>query len=268
MSEDLSEGQNFALGIIAAFIEGVILQPTYYWKNAAVQHLPFTLNPKLLYRGTACSIMNECQAMGIQFGGTSWFQKIIGTSPLKVTRQQEEFAASSLGGLTAATIASPVELIMIQQQKFGLNLSTTSFKIISQYGVLRNGIMRGLYATAWRDSIYCYGMLGVTPVLQDYLIEKHNLSMTSASLYASVLGGVVAALPSQPFDVIKTCMQGDLPQNKYRSFRETFKQLYIEGGCRRLFHGCFWRTVNIVATVYIANECKNHLSVHFQKMSI
>ena len=148
--------------------------------------------------------MNECQAMGIQFGGTSWFQKLIGHGPLKFTKQQEEFTASTLGGLVAAGIASPVELIMIQQQKYGRSLDTTSWQIVSQHGMLRDGFLRGMTATAWRDSIYCYGMLGVTPVLQDHLIDRHGLSRTSASFYASVMGGIVAALPSHPFDVVKT----------------------------------------------------------------
>ena len=64
MSTALSEVQNMQLGVLAAFIEGVILQPTLYWKNAKALSLPFTLNPKLIYRGTAASIFNEMQMMG------------------------------------------------------------------------------------------------------------------------------------------------------------------------------------------------------------
>ena len=48
---------------------------------------------------------------------------------------------------------------------------------------------------------------------------------------------------------------GDLKRERYQGCIQTFKQLYEEGGVRRLFSGCFWRTLNIVATVYIANEC-------------
>ena len=50
MSVNLSEKQNLLLGTFAAFIESILLQPTLYWKNARAQNLPFTLNPKKLYR--------------------------------------------------------------------------------------------------------------------------------------------------------------------------------------------------------------------------
>ena len=85
-------------------------------------------------------------------------------------------------------------------------------------------------------------------------------SQQKASFYASMLGGVAAAVPSHPFDVVKTCMQGDIQQTAFKSFRNTAVTLWKEGGAKRLFNGCMWRTVNVTATVYIANECKNILS--------
>jgi len=63
MSHALSEAQNIVLGTVAAFIEGAILQPTLYWKNARAMKLPFTINPRIIYRGTAASIFNEMQMM-------------------------------------------------------------------------------------------------------------------------------------------------------------------------------------------------------------
>jgi hypothetical protein len=56
MSNNLTEFQNFQIGVVAAFIEGVILQPTLYWKNAKAQKLPFSMNPTIIYRGTSASI--------------------------------------------------------------------------------------------------------------------------------------------------------------------------------------------------------------------
>jgi hypothetical protein len=75
-----------------------------------------------------------------------------------------------------------------------------------------------------------------------------------ANFYASVLGGIVAAVPSHPFDLIKTLMQGDLGRVKYGTPSGTMKAIWAEGKMRRLFSGGFWRTLNITATVYIANE--------------
>ncbi len=276
MSHQLSEGQNFALGTVAAFIEAVILQPTLYWKNAKAQNMPFTLDPRLLYRGTGASIFNECQMMGFQFCFTSFFQRhisiILGERHEAINQelrqQQEDFLSAAFGGVFAAVFASPVELIMIQQQRFGGSFISTPVNVIRKYGFFGHGLMRGLTAAAGRDSIYVCGMLGVTPIVQTYLEEKHQYSQSKASFFASMLGGVVAAVPSHPFDVVKTCMQGDVEQKQYKSVSKTIKQLWLEGGLQRMFSGCLWRTINITGTVYIANECRNYMSPFFKELNI
>jgi len=256
------------LGTIAAFIEGIILQPTAYWKNAKAQNLPFTLDPRLLYRGTAAAIFNECQMMGLQFGFTGFFQKMFQKDSTRKLTRTQEFASAGIGGVCAAFFASPVELIMIQQQKYGGSFFNTPMRIVKNHGLLSAGMMRGVLATAGRDCMYTCGMLGVTPIMQEYLLTNHNMSLSAASFYASMIGGVVAAVPSHPFDCIKTCMQGDAQRVKYDTFVRTARTLYQEAGVRRLFNGVMWRTVNITMTVYIANECINALSPYIRRVEI
>ena len=54
--------------------------------------------------------------------------------------------------------------------------------------------------------------------------------------------------------------QGDLQKQNFTTFTETAKKLWNAGGVRRIFSGCMWRTVNVTATVYVANECRIYLS--------
>eukprot|EP01033_Poteriospumella_lacustris_P005386 gene5387-3835_t len=265
MSADLTTGQNFVLGTGAALIEGLLLQPTLYWKTAKAQRLPFTLDPRLLYRGTGASIFNECQMMGIQFGLTGHFQKHISSVAnsesgpfFSFLSRNEELLSAGFGGCFAALFASPVELVMIQQQLFGGRLVDVPRRIVRDFGFLSSGLSRAVSVAAVRDTIYVCGMLGVTPVAQLYLQHKHGLDPNSAAVTASIVGGIVAAVPSHPFDVIKTCMQGDLAQREYTTATETLKSLWRQGGLRRVFAGGVWRTVNIVATVYVANLCMTH----------
>ena len=65
MSHSLSDQENVALGVFAALVEAICLQPTLYWKNARAQGLPFVLNPRMIYRGTTMSIINEMQHSNI-----------------------------------------------------------------------------------------------------------------------------------------------------------------------------------------------------------
>jgi len=79
-----------------------------------------------------------------------------------------------------------------------------------------------------REGIYVMGMLGLTPYLQAQLMQKQDMSQRAASFYASVAGGILSAVPSHPFDIVKTCQQGDLDQRVYTSAWSTAKTLYKE----------------------------------------
>ena len=165
-----------------------------------------------------------------------------------------------------------------------------------KYGIGSNGIMRAVFPTILRDSLYVAGMLGVTPMVQNFLMTHNNLSENQAGFYASLIGshsfiyslthlttyslthsltysftyslthlttysltgGAVATIPSHPLDIVKTCMQGDLEQASYKGFVAATRQMWSEGGVRRMFNGCFWRAFNITGTIIIANWCSNN----------
>ena len=80
MSSEMSVSQNMSVGVLAAFVEGVILQPTLYWKNARALALPFTANPAVIYRGTGTSILNECQVGQLKYA--RYFGHDIFSTPL------------------------------------------------------------------------------------------------------------------------------------------------------------------------------------------
>ena len=127
MSHSLSDQENVGLGVFAALVEAICLQPTLYWKNARAQGLPFTLNPRMIYRGTTMSMINEMQMMGVQFGTTGFLQRMWLTyvatnsssnSSISLS-MSDELGLSCLGGAISAIPTCPVEVIMINQQKTG-----------------------------------------------------------------------------------------------------------------------------------------------------
>ncbi len=166
------------------------------------------------------------------------------------------------GGAVAAIASSPCELIMIQQQLHGGSLAGTVQRVCS-LGYGRRGLFRGLLPTMARDGLYVSGLLGITPVVQGYLVRHHGLSSPRASFAASIVGGVLCSLGSHPVDIVKTCMQGDLEQRRFSTPTNTLRALWWEGGVRRLFLGTVPRAINITATIYIANECVLRLSPLF-----
>jgi hypothetical protein len=254
MSLNLSETENFSLGMIAAIIEGIVLQPTVYWKNARIQQIPITLNPSVWYRGITASIINEIQMLGLHFGITGLFRKTFLQLGYSNDRSLEQLISACLGGAVSALFVAPVELIMIQQQINGGSIYYTLQRI---HGV--RSLTRGLGPAMIRDSIFVSGFLGITPLLQRLIMENYNLSSIQAGFWASVIGGSLAAVPSHPLDLVKTCMQGDLEQIRYKGAVETWYTLWGEGNLSRIYRGCFWSSFNIMSTVYIANECRLRL---------
>ena len=114
--QELNEAENTVLGSVAAGVECLMLQPTMYWKNARQQSLPFTMDPRVVYRGLAAALLNEMGQMGLQFGMTGLMQRIItGGDQSRRMTPTEQMGAAALGGAVSVLYTSPMELVMIQQ---------------------------------------------------------------------------------------------------------------------------------------------------------
>lgn len=248
--EVLSDSENLALGGVTAFVIGVTLQPTLYWKNAAQQGMPFTVDPRVIYRGLGAALSAEIGAMGLQFLLTGYIKKaVLGGEVNRGLTPVEEVSSALVGGALSALYTSPVELAMIQQQNFGGSLWATAKRVARDRGP--RGLGRGLATTMLRDACYTAGLLGATPAIQTWLVRDYGMGVSQAGLVGSAISGVICATLSCPLDAAKTCIQGDLLASKYTSTHATLGQLFK---AKRLFGGVGWRVVNITLTIMIANE--------------
>ena len=239
MSADLTEHENAIIGGTAAFVETIILQPTIFAKNAVAQRIPLTLDPRVLYRGIGPALANEMGQLGLQFGAAGALKR---TFPQGAAG---EVAAASTAGVIIALFASPCELLMIQQQRFGTGLLATPVHVLREHGWMTM-FGRGLGLAMTRDAIYVGGMLGATPVINRWLLggdsgstsggatdSQSASALALASMAASIFGGIFGAVLSHPLDVVKTCMQGDLQRATYGGVGDTLRVLLQEGGYSR-----------------------------------
>ena len=93
--------------------------------------------------------------IGSQFGMAGIFKNFY----LKVLgRENDNKSVDSLlfgtfmGGYMSGFFAGPLELAMIQQQRFGMNLKNCTKKIILDFGI-RSGLFRGTFNTSMREGI-------------------------------------------------------------------------------------------------------------------
>lgn len=167
--------------------------------------------------------------MGLQFAFTGLMKKHLHSISSSDASFSRDLLASLLGGASAAIFVSPVEHVcyfILVTWSTNATLgddsaanSRQSHRKHSRSHLAESGHLprtvghcrEGLYLWYVPNHNTCnahhclvVGMLGVTPGLQDLLIHHHKVSEESASLCASIIGGALAALPSHPFDVIKT----------------------------------------------------------------
>ena len=94
----LSDVENCVLGVTAGAVEAVATQPLQYFKNARQQGLPFTLNPRLLYRGVGASAVNDGSMVGFQFLLVGMTQKLLTGGVERKLSLAEETGAAMVSG--------------------------------------------------------------------------------------------------------------------------------------------------------------------------
>eukprot|EP00047_Mylnosiga_fluctuans_P006082 m.244733 g.244733 ORF g.244733 m.244733 type:complete len:279 (-) comp14505_c0_seq1:187-1023(-) len=259
--QKLSKIENAAVGTVSGTIEVCILQPMLYWKNASQQKLPFTLSPKLLYRGLGASVANMAILTGVQFPLTGLVTNIITKGEQRRLTNTEMVAAAFIGGSFSGLVCGPMEVIMIQQQRFGMSIVQTPLTLYRKFGISFLG--RAVSMACGREAFFTAGCLGVAPVLTRELRERYGVSESTAKIIGPIGAGIIASTLSHPLDTFKTCMQGDIEGAHYRGVVHTARTLLAEGGLSRLFLGYGWRTGRMMGSFFVLNECKHLLSPIF-----
>jgi Mitochondrial carrier protein len=237
----------------------LILQPFNYAKNMVQQQQPISMNPAHWYRGVFPNAVNMGSCTMIQFVmGGKLKQIVLGEEKQRKLTLKEEMMVGIGAGATSALVGSPLELIMIQQQRKGLGLGPT------MQGIMQHGALyRGLAGATIRESLWTCGYLSIPPVVRSYLLEHHADQFptnNAARIPAALLGGLFACYLTHPADTIKTCMQGDVERVTFDTFSKTAATLYSQSGIRAFYRGATFRYGRMVCAVFIMDYMKDAIS--------
>jgi solute carrier family 25 carnitine/acylcarnitine transporter 20/29 len=257
----MSPMENTAIGLATGAIDVSTTQWVLYCKNASQQGLPLTMNPRILYRGYTMSLTNMMVLSGLQFPLTGLAAGVMTGGTTRKLSDMEEIGSGFIGGVLSGFICAPMELVMIQQQRYGSALFATPGKIIADNGV-GTLFSRGLAMSCGREGVFTAGMLGLGPTLRRQA-EEAGYAKANAAMLGALGGGVVVATLSHPMDTIKTCQQGDVSGKTYRGVVHAAQTLLKEAGPKRFFSGWAWRTGRMVFQCFLFDACKNHLSPVF-----
>lgn len=250
----LSDHQNFTLGLVTGALDQAIAYPILFWKNSFIQGRPFTLNPKIVYRGVATSCANQSSLSGIQFISSGYLQKAIAGDLGNRMTWGQEVTCALLGGAISGPACCALELTMIQQQLHGGSMLGTVSRIVRSHGLL--GLTRGLTGSVGREAFFAAGYLGCLPALQKYIREHvPSVSPEFAQGAGTIAAGLLCGAITQPMDTAKTCMQGDLERRKYGDTLQTLRTLYAEyGGLQALYRGYRLRSAQLVFEFFLLDN--------------
>eukprot|EP00951_Prasinocladus_malaysianus_P000520 scaffold3890_cov40-Prasinocladus_malaysianus.AAC.1 len=107
------------IGAFAGSVEVTAMQPTIAVKNALQEYRPVDLSPKALYRGYGINVGTMAPITAAYFGAISGYRELFTSVMGRIPKGKESVACSMAGGASAALIAGPAELLVIQQQRAG-----------------------------------------------------------------------------------------------------------------------------------------------------
>jgi len=255
----LSDTENLIFGATCGTTDVTLLQATNYWKNAQQQRLPFTLDPRTLYRGYFANVANNGFCIASQFYLNGIYRKMLTGGTNRELGDLEKIGGGMFAGALSGIVCGPIELVMIQQQRKGGSLLSTTQDMIKS-----GNFFRGTIAMMCREGIYCGGFLGVMPVTRQYIQDNYKGSIgaseDSARFAAAFIAGPLCGMASHPPDTLKTCMQGDVERATYKGYVQTAKQVISERGVPALWAGFPWRLFRQISCMLLFDKMNSQLA--------
>lgn len=250
----LSDVENLGAGALGGTLEAFLQMPLITYKICVQEGRPTPTNIAGWYRGVVVASSTIAPITAFQMGVNgaierSWLS-YKGLKQNDKLTDGESIAVAAGAGVVSALLYSPVDLVIIQQQKMGLSAVSTTSAIMSQYGT--NTIMRGLMSTVVREAIYTAGYLGLSPVLTKNIQERGIVKNEfGASFVGACMAGTLSALATHPVDTAKTCYQADLTGKTYSSATSAMFTVYREKGIGGLYNGAAARTARLCGAFFI-----------------
>lgn len=248
MSTNLTELENATVGALVGIVEVLCLQPFNYCKNMIQQGQPLTADPRKLYRGVGANCINMGGCTMVQFAVGGGLKGVMKDERGELTPGREMMCGLG-AGMVSAAIGTPLELVMIQQQRKGLSSAATVKEMVGG-----GHVTRGFLGCAIREGLWTVGYMSIPPIVRKQLRSSMPDTFDTdnkARIPASLLGGLFACYLTHPADTIKTCMQGDVERSTYGGFKETAMVVMKEKGITGFYGGATFRYGRMVCAVFM-----------------
>jgi solute carrier family 25 (mitochondrial citrate transporter), member 1 len=197
-----------------------------------------------LYRGLDSALVGAIPKAGIRFGSNSWFKQQLKDSNGKIDGKRQFLAGVGAGIIEAVVAVTPMETVKTKLIETNSTLIQGVRLIIKESGFA--GLYQGLAPTIAKQASNQGLRFWSFNLYKDFLTDNGKKPL---EIWQSLIGGMGAGcfsvLGNNPFDVIKTQMQGRNAKNYTSSFDCAAKIMKADG-LAGFYKGCIPRMGRVV----------------------
>mmetsp|Transcript_5638 Transcript_5638/g.6148 ORF Transcript_5638/g.6148 Transcript_5638/m.6148 type:complete len:296 (+) Transcript_5638:73-960(+) len=252
-------------GCIAGAVEAISVWPMEYIKTQLqLQKLATAGGPKppftgmieglvytvkthgffALYRGLGVTLIGSIPKAGIRFGGNAYFKQLLADDKGKLTMSKQFLAGMGAGTVEAVFAVTPMETIKTKLIQTNQTLVPGVKSILRESGI--RGIYQGLVATVLKQSSNQGLRFMFFNKYKDIMTDNGKKPLNPLmALLGGMMAGCFSTLGNNPFDVVKTQMQGkDAAQ--YKNTLDCFVKILKTEGFRGYYKGVIPRMGRVV----------------------
>ncbi len=250
------------IGSATGFAAVTAYLPSWTIKMRIQCSLPFTLDPRILYRGYTAGLAVMVPVTVVQIFNTSRVESLL---PGDTITFNGRAISSFLGGTLSSIFTNPLNLINTQQHKHDYQSPLIAAKAIVQKSGVKN-LCIGLPTIAMADGLYTCAYYGLFSPLKIHFCDRtHN--KTASALSAAILTGVSTAVITQPLDSIRTMQHQYADEKNKHGFVKCVKELYQKGGGLGFFKGIAPRAIGTTLTVLAAGTAADITESHYRNLN-
>jgi solute carrier family 25 (mitochondrial citrate transporter), member 1 len=197
-----------------------------------------------LYRGLAPTLLGSIPKAGIRFGLNSVIKDLLRDDQGKLTPGKNFLAGLGAGVTEALVIVAPVETVKTKCIELNMPFVKGFRHILATEGIA--GLYQGAAATAMKQ--------GSNQGLRFMWFNEYKRIITNdgeipitpiMGLFGGMSAGCFSTLGNNPFDVVKTRMQGT-KASQYKSTLDCFQQILTKEGIGAFYAGVVPRLGRVV----------------------
>jgi len=198
-----------------------------------------------LYYGLTPTLLGSVPKAGIRFGMFAWFSALLRDGDGNLSVGRILLAGMLAGAVEAVLVVAPVETIKTKCIHLKLPFCQGLQAIVHMEGV--RGLFGGVLATCLKQSSN-HGLRFVCYAEYKRVVSHDGLYELSPyqSFIGGMLAGVFSALGNQPFDVLKTRMQGLRAKEMYANTWDCVRQTYANEGVAGFYLGIVPRLARVI----------------------